>query len=66
MVLQVVNETENSKLMLILKEPRLGYSRTNITWTVRCNDCYVTSETQRGDVLDQFLCGIFAAREIVN
>ena len=30
--------TENSKVMVILKEPRLGYSRTNITLTVHCQD----------------------------
>ena len=41
-VLQVVYETENSKVMTS-KEPRLGYSGTHITLTVRCNDCQVTS-----------------------
>ena len=53
-------------VMVILKEPKLGYSRTNIKLTARCNDCKVTSETQQDDVHDPVSHRIFAARAVVN
>ena len=48
----MVCEIENSKVMAIFEEPRLGYSRKNITLMSRYNHCNFAFETQRSDVLD--------------
>ena len=48
----MVCEIENSKVMAIFKESRLGYSKKYITLMSRYNHCNFTFETQRSDVLD--------------
>ena len=60
----MVYETENSRVMVILKEPRLGYSRTNITLTALTAKSLVRHNGAKFS--NQFLTGIFAARVVVN
>lgn len=48
-VLKVICETKNLKVMTIFKEPRIGYSAKNIPLTSSYNDRYVTYETRRSD-----------------